>query len=92
LDLPHDIKVDISHIAEAGEVLFFKDIKVGDKVTIDDDLEQPVLTAVAFSDEPEEVKPVAEAATPAAWAAGAAPAAWAKPGAAPAAAKPAAKK
>lgn len=66
LDLPHDIKIDISHIAEAGEVLFFKDIIVGDKITIDDDLDQPVLTAVAFSDEPEEVKAAAAEATPAA--------------------------
>lgn len=67
LDLPHDIKIDISHLAEEGEVIFFKDIDAGKNVKVVDDLDQPILTTVAFSDEPEEeVKPAVDAAAPAA--------------------------
>lgn len=79
LDLPHDIKIDISALATEGEVIFLRDLTVGSKVKIIDNLDQAVLTTVAFSDEPEEVKAAPVAATPDPKAAAAAKPAAAKP-------------
>jgi large subunit ribosomal protein L25 len=57
-DLPHDIKIDITHIEKIHETVFVKDLKVSDKVRILDDQEQPVLTVLALTEEKEEA-PVA---------------------------------
>jgi len=64
-DLPHDIKVDISTIETANDVVFVKDLKVSDKVKVLDDLEQPIITVLSLTEESEEVSSAAEA-TPAA--------------------------
>lgn len=48
LDLPHDIKIDISSLDESGMVLFVKDLPVGDKVEMLDDLELAILSTVEF--------------------------------------------
>lgn len=53
-NLPHDITIDKSTILSSEDVIFVKDLKLGDKVTIKEDLELPVVTVVALSDEVEE--------------------------------------
>lgn len=66
LDLPHDIKIDISLIEHEGQVLHISDLKVGDKIHIDGDLDAPILTTLSIGgekeDEEEEVAVVAEVA------------------------------
>gem|GEM_PF-5830136 len=54
LDLPHDIQIDISVIEHEGQVLHISDLKVSDKVRIDEDLEAPVLTTLLNATEEEE--------------------------------------
>lgn len=54
LDLPHDIKVDISSLDHDGQAIFLKDLNISDKVEIMDDLDLPVVTTVEFSEEPAE--------------------------------------
>lgn len=61
-DLPHDIKIDLSTIKTVNDMVFVKDLKISDKVTVVDDPEQPILTVVALNDEPEAT--VTEAAAP----------------------------
>lgn len=61
-DLPHDIKIDISSIKSVNDTVFVKDLDVSDKVTIIDDLEQPIITVVSLNDEVEEVAPTVEVA------------------------------
>ncbi|MCF7834809.1 50S ribosomal protein L25 [Candidatus Gracilibacteria bacterium] len=53
-DLPHEIKIDISKIENMNDVVFVKDLDVGSKAEIVEDLEQPVITVVAISEEVEE--------------------------------------
>lgn len=67
-DLPHDIKVDLSGMATLQDGVFVSDLVVSDKVTILEDMDQPVVAVVQLQEE--EV----EAAGPvdAAWAATAA--------------------
>lgn len=60
-DLPHDVKIDISVIQKMGDTILIEDVKLSDKVTILDDLEQPLITVLKLSEEVEEA-PVA--ATP----------------------------
>jgi large subunit ribosomal protein L25 len=61
-DLPHDIKVDISVIQKMGDTILIQDIKLSDKVTILDDLEQPILTVLRLTEEVEEAPVAAEVA------------------------------
>lgn len=70
-DLPHDFQIDISVIQKMDDTIFVKDIKVSDKVTILDDLEQPLITVLRLG--VEEVEEVV--AAPAEWA----PAEWTAP-------------
>lgn len=61
-DLPHDIKIDISEIKTVNDTIFVRDLKFSDKVTVVDDLDQPIIT-VASLDDTEEAE-AAPAATP----------------------------
>ncbi len=60
LDLPKDIKIDISTLENAGEVIHVSDIKLGDKIELMDNPEDAVLSTVEFKEEAEEVAAVAE--------------------------------
>lgn len=60
LDLPHDIKIDISELDHAGQAIFLKDLEVSEKIEIIDDLDLPVVTTVEFSEEVEEEEVIAE--------------------------------
>jgi len=55
-DLPHDITIDISVIATMSDTIFVKDLKISDKVTILDDLEQAIVTTMSMQEEVEEVE------------------------------------
>lgn len=63
LDLPHDIQIDISSIEHEWQVLHVSDLKVSDKVHIEEDADAPVLTAlvneVAAEDAETEATPAA---------------------------------
>lgn len=48
LELPHDIKIDISQLKEVGDILFIKDIHLDGKVEILDDEELAIASAVAI--------------------------------------------
>jgi len=50
-DLPHNITIDISAIKTMIDTIFVKDLKFSDKVTVLDDLEQPVLTVLKLAEE-----------------------------------------
>lgn len=50
-DLPHNIEVDLTKIESVNDVVFVKDLTVSNKVTILDDVEQPVVTVVELADE-----------------------------------------
>lgn len=65
-DLPHSITIDISVIETMNDIIFVKDVKLSDKVTILDDLEQAIVTTMSTQvvEEVEETPTVAEA-TPA---------------------------
>lgn len=66
-DLPHNIEVDLASVESVNDVIFVKDLKVSNKVTILDDGEQPVVTVVELADEEESSSDVASAeATPSA--------------------------
>ena len=58
-DLPHDIKVDLSNVKTTNDVIFVKDLDLGDKVEILEDPETPIITVVWLQAEEEE--PVAQA-------------------------------
>lgn len=68
-DLPHDIKVDVSNLATLQDGIFVSDLVVSDKVTILEDMEQPVVAVVQLQQEEVEV---ATGPVDAAWAATAA--------------------
>jgi len=59
-DLPHDIKIDLSDIKTTNDVIFVKDLKLGEKVEILEDPEAPIITVVALQEEEAEEAPVAE--------------------------------
>lgn len=59
-DLPHDVQIDVSVIEKMDDTIFVRDIKLSDKVTILDDLEQPLVTVLKLTEETEEA-PVAAA-------------------------------
>jgi large subunit ribosomal protein L25 len=61
LDLPHDIQIDISVIEHEGQVLHISDLKVSDKIHIDEDAEAPILTALLNEVEKEDEEVVADA-------------------------------
>ncbi len=66
-DLPHNIEVDLASVESVNDVIFVKDLKVSNKVTILDDAEQPIVTVVELADEEESSSDVASAeATPSA--------------------------
>ena len=50
-DLPHDVKVDVSSIKTVNDVIFVKDLDLGKKVEVLEDLEAPVVTVVALQQE-----------------------------------------
>ena len=52
-DLPHNIEVDLVSVESVNDVIFVKDLKVSNKVTILDDAEQPIVTVVELADEEE---------------------------------------
>lgn len=52
-DLPHNIEVDLASVESVNDVIFVKDLKVSNKVTILDDAEQPIVTVVELADEEE---------------------------------------
>lgn len=54
LDLPHDIKIDISRFEKDGEVFHISDLIVSDKVVLLDDPSLAILSTVAFKEEIEE--------------------------------------
>lgn len=70
-DLPREIKIDISAIQKMSDVIFVKDLDVWSKVEILEDVEQPMVTVIWFTEEVEET-PVVEAAAWTAWATAAA--------------------
>jgi len=55
MDLPREIKIDISSLTEDGMAIHISDISVGEKVHLVGDPELTVLATVAFSAEKEEV-------------------------------------
>jgi large subunit ribosomal protein L25 len=55
LDLPHDIKVDVSNIATLDDGVFVKDLNLGKKVKILEDMDQPIVVAVELSSDEEVV-------------------------------------
>jgi len=62
-DLPHNIEVDISVLAEAEQAIHVKDIKIGKKITVHSDPEQMVIKVAEARKQVEEVveaKPEAE--------------------------------
>lgn len=64
-DLPHDIKIDISKIKTVNDTIFVRDLKFSDKVTVVDDLDQPIITVASLDDGADET-PAPAVATPAA--------------------------
>lgn len=52
-DLPLQIELDISVIEDMNDVLFVKDLKVSNKVTLLDDPDQPIVTVLKISAEEE---------------------------------------
>lgn len=54
MDLPHDIKIDISVIDHDGQVLFAKDLTLWDKVTLITEEDMAVINATVFAEEVEE--------------------------------------
>lgn len=48
LDLPHDIQVDISSIEYEGQVIHVSDLVVSNKVKIEEDMDAPLVTPVAY--------------------------------------------
>ncbi|MBP6086214.1 hypothetical protein KA478_03360 [Patescibacteria group bacterium] len=50
-DLPHDIKVDVSSFATLQDGTFVSDLIVSDKVTILEDMDQPVVAVVTLQEE-----------------------------------------
>jgi len=67
LDLPHKIQIDVSVIEHEGQVLRISDLKISDKIHIDEDADAPILTALVneVATEDEEVVTEATPATPA---------------------------
>ena len=63
LDLPHDIKVDISHIEYESHGVHVRDLQVSDKIQIDEDLDDTLVSATVYVEEVEEVPVVATDAT-----------------------------
>ncbi len=59
-DLPHEIKIDISNIQKMNDVIFIKDLDIGAKAEIVEDLEQAIVTVVAFEEEEVEETPTVE--------------------------------
>lgn len=60
-DLPHDITVDVSTLATLQDGVFVSDLKLGDKVTVLDDADQPVVAIVEIEDGSEEETTTTEA-------------------------------
>lgn len=58
MNLPHDIKVDISSITEDGQVIFAKDLDIPTNVELISDPELAVVVSAAFREVEEEVAEV----------------------------------
>ena len=50
-DLSHDIQIDISFIVSTQDGVFVRDLKLSNKVEIEEDMDQPVVVAVPLSQE-----------------------------------------
>jgi large subunit ribosomal protein L25 len=61
-DLPHDIKLDLSNMFTLQDGIFVSDLQLGDKVTIIDDQDQPVVAVVQLQQEEAEVTGPTDAA------------------------------
>lgn len=62
-ELPHDIQIDRSRIATVNDVIFVRDIDLGKKVAIKDDLDQAVVTVISTEDLWSEEETTVEAST-----------------------------
>ncbi len=68
LDLPPSITVDVSDIATLDDGIFVKDLNFGDKITVLDDLESPVVVAVPnITEKEEETTIIAEEESTESW-------------------------
>jgi large subunit ribosomal protein L25 len=60
MDLPHDIKVDVSGIEEDGQVIFAKDLTIPANVELISDPEIAVVVSAAYRTETEDEDTVDE--------------------------------
>lgn len=60
MDIPHEINIDISHLENIGDVVYVKELQLGDKVEILEDPEEPILSISAVEEYKEEVVEVPE--------------------------------
>lgn len=60
MDIPHEINVDVSKLENIGDVIYVNELKLGDKVEILDDPEEPILSISAVEEYKEEVVEVPE--------------------------------
>lgn len=54
LDIPHEIKIDISSIENINDVIFIRDLKLWDKVEIKENIDIPIVNVLLFQEEDEE--------------------------------------
>lgn len=59
-DLPEKFEVGVENLSDVGQSILLKDVKVSEKVKINDDLEKIVVKIEPLTKEEEIVKPVAE--------------------------------
>lgn len=60
MDIPHEINIDVSTLENIGDVVYVKELQLGDKVEILDDPEEPILSISAVEEYKEEVVEVPE--------------------------------
>lgn len=60
MDIPHEINIDVSRLENIGDVVYVKELQLGDKVEILDDPEEPILSISAVEEYKEEVVEVPE--------------------------------
>lgn len=60
MDIPHEIRIDISKLENIGDSIHISDLKLGDKVEILDDLEEVLVTVSAVEEFVEQVAEVPE--------------------------------
>ncbi len=62
-DLPSQIEIDLATITSIEQVVFVRDLNLGDKVTIMDDANLPVVTVVSLDEDDEQTSTEEAAAT-----------------------------